>query len=251
MMTHEQAWERLDDFAGGELPDGEHGAVQAHLRRCAECRSEVDSLRALLDEARFLPREIAPGRDLWAGIAARLEPRAAAVLETPRRVEPAETARAVEETDDAKAIPFRRRLPWQPPRWLVAAAAAVVLMIGSSVTTMMVMGGGIQGGGPDRLDPVAATPPSEPTTTALVAFAPAEEGYQAAIDDLAAVLQTRRDRLAPETVATLERNLAIIDQAIAESRAALEKDPSSRELAQMLSAVYDTKVRMLQQAVEL
>jgi hypothetical protein len=248
MMTHEQAWERLDDFAGGELADAEHGAVQAHLRGCAECRAEVDSLRALLDGARFLPREIAPPRDLWAGIAARLEPRAPALVETPRA--PDETPRP-EETADPQVIPFRRKLPWQPPRWLMAAAAAVVLMIGSSLATLLVVGRGAQGGAPDRLDPVAAVPPSERATTALVAFAPAEQGYQAAIDDLAAVLETRRGELAPETVATLERNLAIIDQAIAESRAALVKDPNSRELTQMLSAVYDTKVRMLQQAVEL
>jgi hypothetical protein len=242
MMTHEQAWERLDDFAGGELADAEQGAVRAHLRGCAECRAEVDSLRALLDEARFLPREIAPQRDLWAGIAARLEPRAPSAGETPR---------PAEETADPRVIPFRRGLPWQPPRWLMAAAAAVVLMIGSSLATLLVVDRGARGGAPDLLDPVAATPPSERATTALAAFAPAEQGYQAAIDELAAALDTRRGELAPETAATLERNLAIIDQAIAESRAALERDPGSRELTQMLSAVYDTKVRMLQQAVEL
>lgn len=243
MMTHEEARARLDDFAGGELAEGEHARVRGHLAACAECRAEVESLRGLLDEARFLPREIAPGRDLWAGIAARLEPRAPAVAEIPRAVEEA----------DPKVIAFRRRGGWQPPRWLMAAAAAVVLMIGTSVTTLMVAGPGIRGGTPDRLAPMSATPPagSAPATTALVAFAPAEAGYRAAIDDLAAVLETRRASLAPETVATLERNLAIIDQAIAESRAALEKDPGSRELAQMLSAVYDTKVRMLRTAVDL
>ncbi|HEX8692680.1 MAG TPA: zf-HC2 domain-containing protein [Longimicrobium sp.] len=227
MITHEQALERLDDFAGGELPDRERRAVQLHLQTCAECRAEVDALRSLLDEARFLPREIAPGRDLWAGIESRLEPRGG-----------------------AKVIPLRPRSAWAPPRWMTLAAAAVVLMIGTSVTTMFFM----QRGGdpaPDRLPGIVADQPAAPTTTALVALQPAEAEYQKAIDDLAAVLETRRSRLAPETVATLERNLRIIDQAIAESRAALERDPSSRELAQMLSAVYDTKVRMLQQAVEL
>lgn len=65
------------------------------------------------------------------------------------------------------------------------------------------------------------------------------------------MLATRRGQLAPETVRTLETNLRIIDAAIAESRAALEKDPNSRELTQMLSATYDAKVQMLRQAVEL
>jgi anti-sigma factor RsiW len=242
MMTHEQALERLDDFAGGELAPAEHAAVQRHLHGCGECRAEVEALRSLLDEARFLPRETAPPRDLWAGISARLEPRAApAVVETERGAE------------DPKVIPFRpRATAWQPPRWVLAAAAALVLMVGSSVGTLMVAGRW-GGGGLEQLPGVAANPPSTAVAapTALVAFRPAEQGYQAAIDDLAALLDARRAQLAPETVATLERNLRIVDQAIAESRAALERDPNSRELAQMLSGVYDTKVKMLQQAVEL
>jgi hypothetical protein len=57
--------------------------------------------------------------------------------------------------------------------------------------------------------------------------------------------------MAPETAETLERNLRIIDAAIAESRAALEKDPNSRELIDMLSATYDAKVKVLRQAVEI
>jgi hypothetical protein len=52
-------------------------------------------------------------------------------------------------------------------------------------------------------------------------------------------------------VETLEHNLRIIDAAIAESRAALEKDPNSRELTEMLSATYDAKVKVLRQAVEI
>lgn len=238
MMTHEQAHARLDDFAGGELAPPEHDAVRRHLQGCAECRAEVEALRSLLDEARFLPREIAPGRDLWAGISARLEPRAAPAA--------AETERGAE---DPKVIPFRPRSAWQPPRWLLAAAAALVLMVGTSVTTLMVAG---RWGGGDvvaTLPDAIVTPAAAPT--ALVAFQPAEQDYRAAIGDLVTLLETRRSQLAPETVATLERNLRIIDQAIAESRAALERDPNSHELAQMLSGIYDTKVRMLQQAVEL
>ena len=125
-------------------------------------------------------------------------------------------------------------------------------MVGTSVGTLMVAGRW-GGGEVGTLPGVAASPPASAVAapTALVAFEPAEREYQAAIDDLAALLRSRRARLAPETVATLERNLRIIDQAIAESRAALMKDPDSRELAQMLSGVYDTKVKMLQQAVEL
>lgn len=225
MITHEQAVERLDDFAGGELADRERREVHLHLESCAECRGEVAALRSLLDEARFLPREVKPGRDLWDGIAPRLQPRAA----------------------EAGVIPLRPRSGWQPRRWMLAAAATVVVALGSSVATMMILR---QPGAPVALDTVVAQPVA-PAPTAFAAFAPAEVEYRRAVDELATLLATRRDQMAPETVATLERSLGIIDIAIAEARTALEKDPGSRELAQMLSTVYDTKVRMLQQAVEL
>ena len=262
-MTHEQAIERLDELVSGELPDIERRLVVRHLEGCDECRAEAGAIRALLDEVAAMPRGIAPPADLWQGIAGRLEPREA-------QAAPA----AVEET---KVIPFApRQRVWQPPRWALQAAAAVVLVVGSSLATATVMRRQQAQGPIASLPGVGATAPARQAAgtdvplpagngartaavqgaaaqpvTALAAFRPAEREYQRAVEELQQVLETRRADLAPETVATLERNLAIIDQAIAESRAALEKDPGSRELAQMLSGMYDTKVRTLQQAVEL
>jgi anti-sigma factor RsiW len=266
-MTHEQAVERLDDFASGELPDIERVQVQRHLDACAGCRDEVAELRTLLAAAAGLPRGIAPSRDLWASIAPRLEPRA--------------DIAPVEET---RVIPLApRRRPWQPPRWALQAAAAVVLVVGSSTLTRWWTAQHPQAGGrvAQGLPPVEVRRTGEPATggetrpaapggqqaptapvhatpntaeapaTALVAFRPAERDYQRAIRDLQRVLETRRSQLAPETVETLERNLTIIDAAIAESRAALERDPNSRELTRMLTATYDAKVKMLRQAVEI
>ena len=82
MSTHDEITGLLDDFVGGELDERGRRAVQLHLDECHDCRAEVDTLRALLDEARFLPRTLAPSRDLWAGIETRLEPKGgAAVIE--------------------------------------------------------------------------------------------------------------------------------------------------------------------------
>jgi anti-sigma factor RsiW len=275
-MTHEEAFERLDDFASGELPDIERVRVQRHVDACDECRAEVAAIRELLAMAQALPAGIAPGRDLWAGIAGRLEPR-----------HPVVEIVADEETRVIPLIPRRR--PWQPPRWALQAAAAVVLVASSSAVTALVMRRQAPAAGPVAIAPVhvvgpaaVATPgeavqgsaggqtqatlASNPQTaeqgsaapvpagrqeTAFAAFHPAEQQYQTAIDDLVRVLNARRGQLAPETVQTLDTNLRIIDQAIAESRAALEKDPNSRDLIQMLGATYDAKVKMLRQAVEL
>jgi anti-sigma-K factor RskA len=263
-MTHEHALERLDDFACGELPDIERVMVQRHVDACGECRAEVEAIQALLAEVDTLPRAVAPPRDLWAGIAPRLEPRGLALVEP------------VEETKVLPFAPARRH--WQPPRWALQIAAALVLVVGSSAITARVMRERqAQPGGPVALTPITARPGQAPrvaagdpsttrtvadpgtaadgraagTQTAFAAFRPAEESYQTAIADLQRVLEAKQGQMAPETVQTLERNLRIIDAAIAESRAALEKDPNSRELTQMLGATYDAKVKVLRQAVEI
>jgi len=262
-MTHEQAIERLDDYASGELPDIERRLMERHLESCGECRAEVEAIRALLADVAKLPTDIAPPADLWQGIAGRLEPRA---------------AEGAVPTEETKVIPFApRRKVWEPPRWALQAAAAVVLMVGSSLVTARYVRQQQAAGPVATLPAASAATPSQGTAqgvdgtlpaspdarpavapaagddqvTALAAFRPAEREYQQAVDDLARVLETRRESLAPETVATLEHNLAIIDAAIAESRAALVNDPNSRELTDMLSSTYDAKVQLLRQAVQL
>jgi len=122
------------------------------------------------------------------------------------------------------------------PRWqiaVLAAAAALVLMAGSSALTLWIVR--------DRGTPRVATG----TTPAI------EAGYVTATADLMRALDAERSRLAPATVATLERNLAVIDAAIAESRAALAADPGNRDLEALLWASYRQKVALLQQASRL
>ncbi|HEX8209390.1 MAG TPA: zf-HC2 domain-containing protein [Longimicrobium sp.] len=224
-MNHEYVLDRLDDWAANELPDEDRQAVDFHLAVCGECRAEAEALRSLLQDVATLPLEMAPGRDLWAGVAARIEPRA-----------------------DVVSITSARR--WQAPRWLTMAATIVGVAVSSSLITLKVM----EKRAPE---PVASAPvqsvaaPSTATPTALVAFKPAEQDYEVAIADLERVLTARRGTLAPETVKTLETNLRIIDEAIRQSREALVKDPNSRELTDMLADAYGQKLNVLQQAVEL
>jgi len=71
------------------------------------------------------------------------------------------------------------------------------------------------------------------------------------VEELQLALSLQRERLAPETVAVLEQNLAIIDRAIGEARAALEADPANQELSFLLMNVYQSKVELLQSAVQI
>ena len=224
-MNHEYVVERLDDWVANELPDDERQTVEFHLAVCGDCRAEAGALRALLEEVATLPLEMTPDRDLWAGIAARIEPQ-------------------------ADVVPISSARRWHAPRWLTMAATIVGVAVSSSLITLKVM----ESRAPE---PVAVSPvqsvavPSAAAPTALVAFKPAEQDYEVAIADLERVLTARRATLAPETVKTLETNLRIIDEAIRQSRAALVKDPNSRELTDMLADAYGQKLNVLQQAVEL
>lgn len=153
-----------------------------------------------------------------------------AVAALPRSIEPAR--------DLWPAIEGRihqRRSIRSPGRWRMAglaAAAAVLLVAGSSAATLWL---------------VREHPSSSPGVSTPVI----EAGYVNASAELMRALDAERAHLAPATVATLERNLAVIDAAIAESRAALAADPGNRDLAALLWASYRQKVALLQQATRL
>lgn len=232
-MTHEQTLELLDDYVGGELAPREERDVRRHLMQCDACRAEEQALRMLLDEAAALPEDIAPPRDLWQGIAPRLEAR------VPAPAEPVEEVRTIGPR------------PVRPLPWWMLAAASVALVVTTALATLRFSDGGDDGRTTVLASQPAQPPAGTPANTALASFRPAEEEYEKAIADLQGVLQTRRDQLAPQTVATLEENLRVIDEAIRESRAALAADPNSPELARMLTDTYDAKLNVLRRAVSL
>ena len=237
-MTHERTLELLDDFVGGELDPREEREVRRHLMQCESCRAEEQALRALLDEAAALPDEIVPERDLWTDIAPRLQSRGS----------------LDESADTLTEVRVIGPRPARPLPWWMLAAASIGLVVTTSFATLQLSGRGAGETVPaiesqQAQRPQGAAPRN--TITALAAFRPAEAEYEKAISDLEIVLRTQRGRLAPQTAATLEANLRIIDQAIQESRAALAADPNSADLTHMLSDAYDTKLDVLRQAVSL
>ncbi len=78
-----------------------------------------------------------------------------------------------------------------------------------------------------------------------------ERSYGGVLDELTITLRGQRGALAPATIATLERTLRIIDEAIAEAAAALAADPGNDALLDVLSANYEQKVQLLRRASEL
>jgi hypothetical protein len=72
--------------------------------------------------------------------------------------------------------------------------------------------------------------------------------YDFEITKLRAALDARRGQLNPSTVAVIEQNLGVIDEAIRQSRAALAKDPNSSLLNDQLDRTLAKKTGLLRAA---
>jgi len=84
-----------------------------------------------------------------------------------------------------------------------------------------------------------------PADDAIDALVPAAVAYDREITALRAVVRERRGELDSATVAVLARNLRIIDAAVAESRAALARDPHSQFLGDQLTRALGQQVELL------
>ena len=219
--------EQLGPFLDGDLSEAERAAVERHLAVCDHCLAEIEALRDLASGARALPREVEPSRDLWPEIAARI---------------------GGSERSPREPLALHARPAWRAVAGtrVLRIAAAIALVVASSAITARVLRS------PDELTTLArqTVAPSE-ATTAVAAFAPTEREYRMAVDALTLELAARRRSLSPETIATVEENLRIIDQAIGEATAAMQSDPGGSEIPLILSGVYRQKVDLLEDAVEL
>jgi hypothetical protein len=75
--------------------------------------------------------------------------------------------------------------------------------------------------------------------------------YGPTLAELELALAAERDRLRPETIATVEANLAILNGAIREIEAALAADPAHRGNLESLDGLYQTKLGVMEQVVSL
>jgi anti-sigma-K factor RskA len=228
MIDHDQARLLLNELVDGELDAEQRQTIEAHVADCAICSDEVEALLDLQARAGALPKEIMPQRDLWNDLSRRLQPAGASGV-----------------------IPIQRAVGRPRPRWqawaAVAAAASVLIALSSAVTMQLMT--------PEDAAVVAATPelvvPEQRPQTALAAFEPMEREYLGTLAELEAELQQRRGSLSVQSVAVIEENLRIIDQAIIEIRQALSEDSTSVELPLLLSGVYRAKVDLLESVLRL
>jgi anti-sigma factor RsiW len=214
-----------------ELVDGTIGAIrraelEQHLDGCEACRALVSDLERIRDAAGALP-EMRPPDRVWLQLAGRL------------RQEGRITTAAAPER------PSRSYAAW------LAIAAALVIAVGSAVLLLV---------------PRTTTPAPAPATAPAAAGSgadvksvetvqnevdAAQQQFEKAIADLEKVAKANQQALDPGTSATIEKNLGIIDQAIAENRAAVKSEPASVAARETLFDALRQKVSLLQDTIAL
>jgi hypothetical protein len=148
--------------------------------------------------------------------------------------------------EDAPAARVARR-PYAA--WL-GIAAALVIAAGSAVVLLVPRGAPAPAQTASTPAPAAAAIEASPAD-AVNAVEVAQAQFEKAIADLEKVAKANQQTLDPGTSATIEKNLGIIDQAIAENRAAVKAEPASVAARETLFDALRQKVSLLQDTISL
>ena len=271
----------LPDYLEGTLDETRLASVEGHLSECVRCASLLRDLDNIRKDAAELP-DLAPSRDLWEGIEARI---AAPVIplatrpERQRRFAPAWMGIAA-----AALVVSTAGITYMLTARSIRPASSVVALVNPptpaapSVTPDSSVTSSVAASRPDvASEPApasrsaASNASAVPRTTgsrlasaqspvpqpsAAAQFASADQArsdavYGREIEMLQRIVSQRKTVLDTSTVAIIEKNLRIIDAAIEQSRAALAKDPASRLLGQQLTHALDKKVELLRTAAML
>jgi hypothetical protein len=253
----------LADYLEGDAPDGLRTAVEAHASSCAACQQLLTELNGITANAAALP-QLTPSRDLWSGIAERIDARVLP-MDAPRMVtrmphrrtwmQPAAAAAAlVIMTAGVTYVVTRASLKPAPDSQVAEMAPAAMssgnptATIASTSTEDPAADTTASVTAPVRAPVAAASPRAQLTSAPRVAADAADPVFAPEITKLRRIMRERRDLLDPKTVAVLEQSIAVIDSAIAQSRAALAKDPASAFLATQLNHSLEKKVELLRTA---
>jgi anti-sigma factor RsiW len=229
-MACERNIERIHEAVDGTLGSIRRAELEMHLGECDDCRALYDDLVRIRDAASALPVLDAPDR-VWLQIAGRLR----------------QEGRLHEVSTSA---PARRSYV----AWLAAAAALVVVIGGAAL--MMNRSTPAPAAGSTAATAAARgsagnAAPGKSVEAVQTEVDAAQQQFEKAIADLEKVAKANQTALDPGTSQTIEKNLGIIDQAIAENRAAVKAEPASVAARETLFEALRQKVSLLQDTIAL
>jgi hypothetical protein len=217
--------EAIAEFVDGSLDPAAQRDLERHVEGCPACRALVADLKSIQAAAFTLDR-----------------------IELPGHILPSLRARLAEEP-----LPSRGRLIAFPQSraamaaW-IAAAAALLVMTTAGIYSVRPAGDRHQDGQTAQSEPAES---GDVVASVQAELAAAEQHYDKAIQGLEQIARSDSGALDPQVAGVLQKNLQVIDQAIGESRAALQTQPASADAQESLFDAMRSKVALLQQTVEL
>jgi len=217
----------LQELADGTIGSIRRAEVEQHLETCEDCRAALADLEKIRDAAASLD-ELQPPERVWLQIAGRL--------------------RQEGRIQEAAA-------PAPPRRYLhaFALAAALVIAIGGSLLFIASRNRQVPATAPATATatPPTGVPDAAEVQAAATAVEEAQQKLEAAIGRLQEVADASLQAMDPKTAATLQKNIGIIDQAIAEERAAVKAEPMNVPARESLFEALKRKVVLLQDTIAL
>ena len=220
--------EAIQELAEGTLGPVRRAELQTHLDQCDDCRALAADLQKIRQAAATL-EPLPPSAHVWERIAGQLRQEG--------RLAPAATARL-----RSTAV--------------LAIAASLVVAVGAA---LMMLRGLPPAPAPEpqvaRGETVAApggnAAPGDPVQDITEDLSAITQHYESAIVKLEEAVNREDGTIDSETAAILKRNLPVINQAIAESRSALQMEPQSAPARDSLFEALRKKVSLLQDTIAL
>lgn len=263
--------DRLMAYLERETDETTRAALERHAVTCADCGALLADLRKLRIDASNL-RELAPSRDLWSDVSSRIETPVVPItgewkaVSTPRRA--TRVRRWVRGGLMAASLVGAAAIGYagasRGRATVVVASAPKVDTVVRSVQDTVIVGTAASqvASVTASTTPVAAAPRSAAIPASAIrsvidvsAPAPAVRAYNTLVSDydreiakLHKLLEARRNQMDPMTVAVIEKNLQVIDAAIAECKKAIARDPASRFLMESLNQSLQAKVELMRTA---
>jgi hypothetical protein len=170
-----------------------------------------------------LPREIEPGRDLWQGVASRID--AQRSVTTSRR-----------RTYGVAALAFAATF---------AAAAAYVMAVRAPRGQ-----GDVEYAPVAQVGSVAPAPSSSAPSAPPKVLVPEEEHYRAALAALVPTFEARRRQLPDDGAKRIDASLRAIEAAKTTTRAALAAHPDDPDLRAELDAEYEQEIQTMNDVLD-
>jgi hypothetical protein len=243
-MNCEKCQDLLSDFLDGALDTENSRVLSAHLEECLSCvgaRDDLDSIVSFCRECRDDYISPPNERALWLRIRNIIESDAVA----------SHAAAAGSRAQRESWLSRLMNRSWElslPQLTAAIAAIAIAVSLATALSVQRIQDFGAQTA--KQNDTAASTRKTNAPAT-MLAVDDRVRHQQMEIDYLNRRIQQQMVRWGPQTRQSFERNLAVIDQAVADSRNQLMVDPHDEVSEEMLNSALNEKRQLLKEFSDL